>query len=111
MKYLIRLAVTGLALACALAVLLIVVTRADSLETIQYDELTCDELVHSYHFNISVMEDMLVYYDGCLDYNDETLDGHPHGKLTCRFILEHGLFVQGIVNDIVSVHVIKCNEE
>ena len=111
MKYLIRLAVTGLALACALAVLLIVVTRADSLETIQYDELTCDELIHSYHFNITVMQDTLTYHDGCLDYIDSTIDGHEHGKLTCEFIKEHATFVQGIVNDVAAVYNIKCATE
>lgn len=111
MKFLVRLAVAGLAVLCIWAVFLLVVTKGQALETIQYDELTCEELVHSYNFNIEVMQDMLKYHNGCLSYIDETLDGNPHGKLTCRFILEHALFVQGIVNDIVSVHVIKCSDK
>lgn len=104
----IRLGVCALALACVLAILLMVVTQAESLEQILYDELTCEELLHSYHFNIEVMSDMLVYHDGCLDYIDEALDSHGHGKLTCRFIKEHALFVQGIVNDVAAVYNIKC---
>ena len=111
MKYLIRLGVTGLALACSLAILALAATNSKSLESIQYDELTCDELTHSYHFNITVMQDMLTYHDGCLDYIDSNIDGHEHGKLTCEFIKEHALFVQGIVNDVAAVYNIKCATE
>ena len=108
MKYLIRLAVAGLALTCILSIIAMVTTADKSLEHILYDELTCEELLHSYHFNITVMQDIMTYHDGCLDYIDETLDGHDHGKLTCEFIKEHATFVQGIVNDVAAVYNIKC---
>ncbi len=111
MSILIRLGVCALALACALAILLIAATGAKSLENIMYDELTCEELLHSYRFNITVMQDMMTYHDGCLDYIDTELDGHDHGKLTCAFIKEHALFVQGIVNDVAAVYNIKCATE
>ena len=103
-----KLAVYLLAVLCLISIFARVST---SLETIQYDELTCEELIHSYQFNITVMRDMMEYYDGCLDYIDETLDGHEHGKLTCEFIKEHALFVQGIVNDVAAVYNIKCAAE
>lgn len=111
MTYLIRLGVCALALVCSLAILLMAATGAKSLESIQYDELTCAELLHSYYFNSEVMQDMMTYHDGCLDYIDKKLDGHDHGKLTCAFIKEHALFVEGIVNDVAAVYNIKCATE
>ena len=111
MKFYIILAITSLVVLCMGAVLLMVASSGKALETLQYDELTCDELIHSYRFNITVMQDMMTYHDGCLDYVDETLDGHEHGKLTCAFIKEHATFVQGIVNDVAAVYNIKCATE
>lgn len=111
MRYLIRLGVAGLALACILAILAMVATMSKSVETIQYDELTCDELVLSYRFNVEVLQDMLLYYDGCKVYADEVLSGHPHGPLVCEFIKEHALFVKGIAQDLADVYNIKCAPE
>jgi hypothetical protein len=88
-----------------------VADNAKGLEDIQYDTLTCEELVHSYTFNRNVLEDMMTYYDGCMDYISEEQSGHTHGELTCSFIREHGLFVQGIVNDLAAVYNIKCAPE
>ena len=104
----IRLGVCALALACALAIFAMVASESKGLDAIMYEDLTCEELIHSYNFNINVLQDMMTYYDGCMDYVSESLDGHPHGELTCSFIREHGLFVQGIVNDIAAVFNIKC---
>lgn len=104
----IRLKLYALALVCLGAVLFFVVSEADSLENILYDELTCEELLHSYNFNIEVMNDMLVYHDGCLAYISTELYDHDHGALTCSYIKEHALFVQGIVNDVAAVYNIKC---
>ena len=106
--YSVRLMVCSLVLAISLAVLLFASSRVNALESIMYDELTCEQLTHAYHFNKTVLEGMMTYYDGCLDYIDADLDGHPHGALTCSFIREHGLFVQGIVNDIAAVANIRC---
>ena len=108
---LIRLSVCALALTCALAVLALVSTSSKGLEGILYEDLTCEALVFSWRFNREVLEDILVSYDNCLDYIDPELSGHDHGALGCSFIREHGLFVQGIVNDIAAVHNIKCADE
>lgn len=104
-----RFSVRGLVVTCVLATLAMV--AASSKASIQYDELTCDELLHSYHFNITVMRDIRDYYDGCVAYQDESIDTHNHGKLTCEFIKEHALFVEGIVNDLAGVYNIKCAAE
>ena len=69
----IRLAVCALALACALAALALVSTSSKALENILYEDLTCEELVFSYKFNIEVIEDMLKYHDGCIEYTDSDL--------------------------------------
>lgn len=111
MTYLIRLGVSALAILCLGAVLLMVTTKSEALEHILYDDLTCDELLHSYDFNLNVMQDIVSYYDGCVAYTDEALDGNPHHKLTCEYIKEHALFVQGIVNDVAAVYNIKCADE
>lgn len=110
-SYLIRVGISALTLLSIGAILLLVTTKSDALESIIYEDLTCEELINGYNFNVNVLQDMMLYYDGCLSYIDETLDGHPHGALTCRFIREHGLFVQGIVNDIAAVFNIKCADE
>ncbi len=107
----IRLGVCALALACALTVLALVANKSKALEGILYEELTCEELVFGYHFNIDVIGDMLTYHDGCMAYVDPYTSGHDHDALGCSFLREHGLFVQGIVNDLVAVYNIKCADE
>jgi len=106
-----RLGICALALACSLALFMLAATSSKGLENILYENLTCKELVFSYSFNIDVIEDMLKYHDGCIDYIDSDLFGHNHGALGCNFLREHGLFVQGIVNDIVAVYNIKCADK
>ncbi len=99
---------TCAAICGAVAVFAMVATDSKGLESILYEDLTCKEMVFSYSFNIDILEDMLKYHDGCLEYIDSELLGHSHGALGCNFIREHGLFVQGIINDIVAVYNIKC---
>lgn len=106
---LIRLGVCALAFACLVTVLVLVTMKAKGLEAILYEDLTCEEMVYSYNFNREVLVGMLEYHDGCLDYIDDTLEGHNHGALGCKFLREHGMFVQGIVNDIAAVYNIKCS--
>ncbi len=103
-----RLSVCAIVLALSLTLLLFAASRVNSLEGILYEDLSCEELVHAYDFNKNVREDMTLYYEGCLDYIDDSLAGHKHGALTCSFIREHGLLVQGIVNDLAAVYDIKC---
>ena len=108
MRYLIRLGVAALAILCLGVVLLMVVTQSKALDSILYEDLTCEELLHGYHFNKAVVSDMLYYYDGCVDYADSPASVGPNDMLSCKFIREHATFVKGIVNDIASVYNIKC---
>lgn len=110
MRFLIRLGISALAVLCFLSILL-VATKGQALEHILYEDLTCEELRFSYSFNVEVLQDMILYYDGCKVFADEVLDGHPHGPLACEFIKEHTLFVRGIVNDIAAVYNIKCADK
>ena len=93
---------------CVIGISVMVATSSKGLQDILYEDLTCEELVHSYNFNINTLLDTMQYYDGCLDYVDKTLDGNPHGELTCKFIREYGMFIQGIINDVADVYIIKC---
>ena len=108
---LIRLGLCALIVAGWLAFIMLIATDSKALESILYEDLTCKELVFGYSFNIDVIEDMLKYHDGCIEYIDSDLFGHNHGALGCNFLREHGLFVQGIVNDIVAVYNIKCADK
>lgn len=92
----------------AVGIFMSLVTNSNGLEYILYEDLTCDELVASYHFNYEVLEDMIKYHDECIDYIDPSLDGNPHGGLMCGYLKEHGIFVEGILNDLAAVHNIKC---
>jgi len=97
-----------LAAACVMVILFMASTSSKALDGILYEELTCEELVFGYEFNRDVIDGMLTYHDGCMAYIDPEVSGHDHGDLGCRFLREHGLFVQGIVNDIAAVYNIKC---
>ena len=108
MRFLIRLCVSALAILCLGAILLLVATQSRALESIIYEDLTCEELKHGYGFNKAVLSDLVSYYDGCVDYADSPASVGELDMLSCRFIREHATFVQGIVNDIASVYNIKC---
>jgi hypothetical protein len=108
---LIRLGVCALALACALTVLALIANQSKGLESFLLEDLTCEELTFSYGFNREVLEDMLKYYDGCLDFTDAKLEGHAHGALMCKFLKAHGVYVEGLVNDIAAVYNIKCADK
>ncbi len=105
---LIRLGVYALALACALAVLASVVPTSKGLENILYEDLTCEELLYSYSFNVAILEDTIKYHDSCVNSIDPEVSGHAYEALGCMFIREHGIFMQGIASNIVAVYNIKC---
>jgi len=108
MQYMYRLIVCSVVLLISLAILLFASSKVTALESIQYDELACEELIHGYEFNKAVLSDMMKYHDGCVDFADSPASVGSNDMLSCRFIREHGLFVQGIVNDLVAVFNIKC---
>ena len=108
MTYLFRLGTCSFVVAAVLSVILFLSVPSKGLEDILYEDLTCEELLFGYNFNIEILQDMLNYYDGCIDYVDVTLDGHAYGALSCQLIKEHAMFVQGTVNDIAAVFNIKC---
>ena len=108
MTYLFRLGTSAFVIVAVLSSFLFLTAPSDGLEDILYEELTCEELVFSYNFNREVLDDMLVYHDGCIDFIDAELQGHSHGALECSFLREHGEFVRGIANDVASVFNIKC---
>ena len=106
-----RLYLWACAAICAVAVTAMVATDSEGLESLLYEDLTCEELVFSYSFNREVLEDIIKHYDGCIEYLDSPILGSPHSALGCMFLREHGVFVQGIVNDIAAVYNIKCADK
>ncbi len=106
-----RLGLWMMAVFCVIGISVMVATSSKGLQDILYEDLTCEELFFSYNFNINSLDDTIKHYDGCLDYIDPKVSGHTHGELGCNFIREHGLFIQGIVNDIAAVFNIKCADE
>jgi len=106
-----RLYLWAMAAVCLVAVSCMIATDSEGLQSILYEDLTCEELWFSYHFNVEVLDDIVNSYDNCLDYVDDKIAGHTHGALGCSFIREHGGFVQGIVNDVAGVFNIKCADK
>jgi len=108
MSWFIRLGVSALSAACVFSILALVTTKSDALDGILYEDLTCEELVAGYQFNIAVMQEMASIYTECKAYPQTD---SPHHDLMCQFLKEHALFVQGIANDLADVYNIKCVQE
>jgi hypothetical protein len=100
-----RLAACALGLACVIAILFVVVFQSRSADFDKdwlYEDLTCEELVEGYNFNLEVLQQIVQQYYQCLDYADSPADA-GHGLLHCAFIRKHGEFVQGLTNDLANV--------
>jgi hypothetical protein len=98
-----RLAACGFGILIVLSILALVVAQSKGAKTMLYEDLTCSQLIAGYEFNVNVLHDMVEYYNGCLDFADSPANTDPHAKLRCEFIKEHGIFVQGIANDLAAV--------
>ena len=107
----VRVGVCGLAITCVLAILFLVALRSQGAETIIYEDLTCEQLIAGYEFNVNVLQDMVKYWDGCVEYANGPANADGHAMLRCDFIQDHATHVQGIANDIVEVFNIKCAPE
>ena len=103
-----RLAACAFGALIVLAILALVVTSSKGEEIIIYEDLTCGQLMAGYEFNVNVLQDMIKYWDGCIDFANGPANADPHAMLRCDFIQEHATHVQGIANDIVAVFNIKC---
>ena len=71
------------------------------------EQLTCDELVSGYKFGVATLEDIQRLYNDCNSYYKDR-ESPPHGGLHCAMIKKEGLYVMGMVNDMVNVYNIKC---
>jgi hypothetical protein len=90
--------------ACVLALLLVVTTvrGADFESDWLYEDLTCAELASGYGYNVVVLKQLLFTHDNCLHYADSPADT-GFGHLHCALLKKEGLFVQGVINDLVAV--------
>ena len=108
MKLLSRLGRAALSAACVFSIIALCSYNSNALDGILYEDLTCEELVAGYQFNVAVMQEMASIYTECKAYPQAD---SPHHDLMCQFLKEHTLFVQGIANDLADVFNIKCVQE
>jgi len=111
--FLIRLAVAALATACLITILALVATSskgADFRSDWLLEDLTCEELLSGYSFNVNRLQGLLDSYTGCVSYYRGE-NAPPHGDLHCALIRKEGEFLEGFTNDIVGVFNTKCSTE
>ena len=105
-----RLGVCGLALVCVLAILFLVAFRSDAADfegDWLYEDLTCEELVSGYEFEVEMLNQIKTLWLNCKAYADSPADT-GHGELHCALLKKEGQFVQGVANDLAAVFNIKC---
>jgi hypothetical protein len=100
-----RLLACALGIACVLAILFLVALQsrgADFDSDWLLEDLTCEELVEGYNFNLTLLQDVYAYWQGCIAYADSPAD-NGYGLLHCALIKQHGQFLQGQSNAIADV--------
>jgi hypothetical protein len=97
-----------------LTILLLVVAQskgADFDGDWRLDQLTCEELVSAYNFNLVNLQDLIISWKNCMIYADSEADT-GHGLLHCALIKKEGKWLEGLTNDIVAVFNAKfCGEK
>jgi hypothetical protein len=67
------------------------------------EDLTCEELVEAYGFELVVLDQLVDTYTGCLEYSNSPADA-GFGRLHCELLRKEGEFVKGVANDIANVY-------
>lgn len=100
-----RLASCGLALVCVLAILFLVAFQSRSADFNSdwlLEDLTCEELVAGYNFEVEMLQQIKESYDGCITYHQGS-NSPPHGGVHCALLKKEGMFVEGLANDLAAV--------
>ena len=104
----------ALGLACALAILFLVVFEsrgADFNKDWLFEDLTCAELVAGYFTSTEMLTEVLRIHNECLEFIHSPADD-GNGALACALIKKEGLFLQGMANDMVGVFEAKhCRDK
>ena len=106
-----RLSVYVLGLAFVLGIMLLAAIRspgADFDSDWLLEDLTCEELVTAYQFEVEVHNQIRESWHNCNAFYDCEDCNAKHGALHCALIKKEGEFIRGIINDLVAVHKIKC---
>jgi hypothetical protein len=110
-----RLLACALGLACAIAILFLVVTQVRSADFDKdwlLEDLTCGELLSGYQFEVEILKEIITQYDNCLLFYKDAVPSPVHGDLHCALIKQEGMYVRGVVNDLVGVYRAKhCGEQ
>ena len=107
-----RLAACALGLVCALAIMFLVVFQsrgADFDSDWLLEDLTCEELISGYRFEIEMMDQLKAAWDNCKAYAESPADT-GQGELHCALIKKEGIYLQGVTKDLAAVYNIKCGE-
>ncbi len=109
-----RLMACGLGLACALAVLFLVVFESRSADFNKdwlYEDLTCEEVSSGGYFTFDMLSDVIRIYNECQVFALSPADA-GYGVLHCALIKKEVLFLQGMVKDLVAVYdAKKCDDK
>jgi hypothetical protein len=73
------------------------------------EDLTCEELVSGYNFEVEVLGQLVEEWRNCNAYVglpgvSEDLDIPLVERVHCALLRKEGEFIQGMTNDIVAVH-------
>ncbi len=109
-----RIMACGLGLACALAVLFMVVTESKSADFNKdwlYEDLMCEELSSGYNFSLQMLTDVIRIYNECQVFALSPADA-GYGALHCALIKKEGLYIEGMVTDLQGVYIAKgCGDQ
>jgi hypothetical protein len=99
-----RLLACALGIVCVLSILFLVALRSNGADfdgDWLLEDLTCEELLSAYQFEVEMLFQIVDSHKGCLSYYEGSDD--VHGGLHCALIKKDGEFVQGMANDIADV--------
>jgi len=105
MSYFARVGAVAMAFACAIAILFIAAVSegANFDKDWLLEELTCEELIAGYKFEIVALQDIVRLYNECRAEANK-FDADPHIQLYCALLRKEGEFVQGKANDLADVY-------
>jgi hypothetical protein len=100
-----RLFVCAFAITCTLVALFFATQSggADFSSDWLLEDLTCEELISGYHFEVEMLDQLKGAWQSCMTYSMSPADA-GFGVLHCALLKKEGIFVQGMANDLAAVY-------
>ncbi len=105
-----RLLVCATAITCILTILFFVTNRSSSADFTGdwlLEDLTCEELISGYEFEVEMVDQIRESWEFCKAYAESPADA-GHGLLHCALLKKEGMYVAGLGSAIADVYSIKC---